>query len=210
MYWWIGSAMSPRPSYVSAAPFMPTRVPCSARGGAIEDVTIYRAHGDDPLRVAAQHGHLDRVSRAAAPQPLVELLLGRHPNAVHADDAIAAAEPGRPRGPGVVEAVDDDALAAGGRVQAQPRSGPTTRHASGGDQLVLDRHEGLERDGEVDVRRVAEAERDDADQTSLLVHERAAAPRRDRRRHEECAVEHVLPRRREAPHRLDRARRVHE
>src|SRR5262249_60708831 len=120
--------MSPRPSYVSVAPFMPRRVPRSARGGTIEDVTIHRTHGDDTLGVAAQHSDIDRVSGAAAPQPLVELLLGRHPNAVNADDAVAASEPGRPRGPGVVEAVDDDAFAAGGRGQAPAAPRPAAGH----------------------------------------------------------------------------------
>src|SRR5436309_8885285 len=180
MYRWIGSAMSPRPSYVSAAPFMPTRVPRSARGRAIERVAIHRAHGDDALVAAAAHGHLDGVAGLSAPQSLVELLLRGLAHAVHADDAVAAAKAGRARGPGVVEAVDDDAVGAARRVQPEPRPRPPARHAPGRDQLVLHGHERLDGDGQVDVRRVPQPQRDDADEAAAVVDQRAAAPRRER------------------------------
>src|SRR5215510_14869664 len=100
--------MSPRPSYVSAAPFIPARVPRSARRGTVERVAVHRAHGNDALGVATAHGHVDGVAGAAPPQPLVEFFLGRDAHAVHADDAIAAPQSRRPRGAGLVEPVDDD------------------------------------------------------------------------------------------------------
>src|SRR5262247_2031226 len=106
MYRWMGSAMSPRPSYVSAAPFIATRVPRSARRGAVERVAVHRTHGDDTLGFATAYGHVDGVAGAPPPQPLVEFFLGRDTHAIHADDAIAAPESRRPRGAGVVEPVD--------------------------------------------------------------------------------------------------------
>src|ERR671937_959399 len=168
--------MSPRPSYVSAAPFMPARVPRSARRRAIERVAVHRAHRDDVLVTAAAHGDLDGIAGPAPPEPLVELLLGGHAHAVHGDDAVAAPEAGAARRPGVVEPLDDDAVAGGAREQAEPRPGLPARHAAGRDQLVLHGEEGLDRDGQVDVRRVAESQRDDPDETPPVVDEGAAAP----------------------------------
>src|ERR671935_839409 len=130
----MGSAMSPRPSYVSAAPFMPARVPRSARRRAIERVAIHRAHRDDVLATAAAHGDLDGIARPPTPEPRVELLLRGHAHAVHADDAIAAPEAGGPRRAGLVEPVDDDAIVARARDQSEPRPGLPARHAAGRDQ----------------------------------------------------------------------------
>src|SRR5919197_5190256 len=116
MYWWMGSAMSPRPSYVSAAPFMGARVPRSARPSAVLRIAVDGAHGDHALGAAALHRHIDRVPGLPAPEPFVELLLRGDAHAVHPDDAVAATEARGARGSDLVEAVDDDALGGGDRV----------------------------------------------------------------------------------------------
>src|SRR5688572_28365462 len=108
MYWWIGSAMSPRPSYVSAAPFMNEGYRLLRR--PVQPGAIDRAHGDDPHGVVAADDHLDGVAGAASPHLLVELFLRLHADAVHADDAVALAESGALRRTGFVESVDVDAL----------------------------------------------------------------------------------------------------
>src|ERR671922_1398886 len=113
---------------------MPARVPRSARRRAIERVAVHRAHRDHMLVAAAAYGDLDGIAGTPAPEPLVELLLRGHAHAVHADDAVAAPEAGGARGPGVVEAIDDDAVGAGAREQSEPRPGSPARHATGGDQ----------------------------------------------------------------------------
>src|SRR5689334_6324026 len=210
MYWWMGSAMSPRPSYVSAAPFMGGRVPRSARRSAVLRIAVDGAYGDHALETAAPHGHVDRVAGLPAPESLVEFLLRPDTHPIDADDAVAAAEAGGARGPGLVEAFDDHALRRGGRVQPEPRPRAPARDAPRRDQLVLDRQERFERDGQVDVGRVTEPQRNDAHEPALLVDERAAAPRGYRRRHDERAIQHVLPRGGEAAHAFDRAGRVHE
>jgi len=60
------------------------------------------------------------------------------------------------------------------------------------------------------VGRVAEPERGDPDDLAALVHDGATAPLRARRRHDDRAIEHVLPVRREPPHRVHRARHLDE
>src|SRR5207247_9426840 len=67
MYWWIGSAMRPRPAYVSAAPFT-----ASSLARPVERVAVDRAHRDDAHAVAAPHRDLDRIARAPGPQLDVE------------------------------------------------------------------------------------------------------------------------------------------
>src|SRR5512134_624510 len=153
MYWWIGSAMRPRPWYVSIAPFMTPSV--SARRW-VQAVAVDRAHADDLHAVVAPHGDLDGVAGLAPPHLLVELLLRADPHAVDADDRVAAAEAGGARRPGLVEAVDHDAARVGRRVEADPRPGPAARHAARRHQLVLDRQERLGRDGQAHVRRLAQ------------------------------------------------------
>src|SRR5207248_6787352 len=136
--------------------------------------------------------------RAVLPQRLVELLLRADVDAVYADDAIAALEARARGGADRGEAVDGDAAPVRRGVEAEPRTRHATLHAPRRDQLVLHGQEALERDEEVRVRHLAEAQRADADHFAALVHERAAAPRGGRRRHDERAIEHVLPRRGEA------------
>src|SRR2546427_13157672 len=69
MYWWMGSAMRPRPWYVSAAPFTASRL---AR--PIERVPVDRGHRDDAHAVGALHRPLDQVARAPGPELEVEVL----------------------------------------------------------------------------------------------------------------------------------------
>src|SRR5919197_5096297 len=137
MYWWIGSAMRPRPSYVSAAPFMERGYRLLRR--PVQHRAIDGAHGNDAHRVFTVHRALDGVAALPPPHLLVELFLRPHADAVHADDAIALAEPGAPRGSALVESVDEDASGLRPRVQADPRSWTSAHHAAGRDDLVLDR-----------------------------------------------------------------------
>src|SRR6059058_2791208 len=84
MYWWMGSAMRPRPWYVSAAPFTASRL---AR--PIERVPVDRGHRDDAHAVGALHRHLDQVARAPGPELEVEVLARLDGHAVDADRARA-------------------------------------------------------------------------------------------------------------------------
>src|SRR2546422_180543 len=84
MYWWMGSAMRPRPWYVSAAPFTASRL---AR--PIERVPVDRGHRDDAHAVGALHRHLDQVARAPGPELEVEVLARLDGHAVDADDPVA-------------------------------------------------------------------------------------------------------------------------
>src|SRR5689334_3019408 len=129
--------MSPRPSYVSAAPFMPGRVPRSARRRRVQRVAVHRPHGDDVPEATAADGDGDRVARLASPQPLVELLLRHDGHAVHADDTITETEACGARGAAVAEALDHDTLGSRRRVQAEPRPRGPARPPPAGDQLVL-------------------------------------------------------------------------
>src|SRR6185436_521651 len=207
MYWWMGSAMRPRPWYVSAAPFMSP----SVSGARTEQaMPIDRAHGNHLHAVGAANLHLDGLTGLAAPQRLVELLLRGHALAVHADDLVATAEPGRPRGAGLVEAVHEHAALLGGGVEPEPGARPPAHHAARADQLVLHGQELLGRDGQAHVGRRAQPQRDDADDTPALVEGGAAAPRGHGRRQHERTVQHVFPEGREAPYAGERGRHVHE
>src|SRR5438067_4320787 len=135
MYWWIGSAMRPRPWYVSAAPFMGASV---SGGRAEQAMPIDGPHGDHPHAVRAAHRDLDRLAGLPPPQRLVELLLGAHADAVDADDLVPHPEAGRPRRTRLVEAVHHDPAGLGRRVEPQPRARPAAHHTAGADQLVLD------------------------------------------------------------------------
>src|SRR5205823_13990986 len=174
MYWWMGSAMRPRPWYVSAAPFMPP----SVSGARTEQaMPIDRAHRNHLHAVGAAHQHLDRLAGLAAPERLVELLLRGDADAVDADDLVAAAEAGRPRGAGLVETLHEHAAVLGGGVEPEPRTRPPADHAPGADQLVLHRQELLGGDGQAHVGRLAQPQRDDAHHAPALVEGGAAAPR---------------------------------
>src|SRR5919108_4107716 len=177
MYWWIGSAMRPRPSYVSAAPFMDRGYRLLRR--PVQERPVDGTHRDDADGVLAVDRDLDGVAGLPAPHLLVELFLCPDADAVHADDAVALSEASAPRRTGLVETVDEHAVGVRARVQADPRPRPPARHASGGDDLVLDGQEYLEGDGHVHVRRLlAEAQRHDPDELTALVHHGAAPPGR--------------------------------
>src|SRR6185369_9421804 len=179
MYRWMGSAMRPRPWYVSIAPFM--RPSVSARW-RVQAVAIDGAHADDLHPVVAPHGDVDGVAGLAPPHLLVELFLRGDVHAVDADDQVAPTEAGGPRRAGLVEAVDDDAAGPGRRVEADPRAGPAAHYAPGRQQLVLHRQEFLDGNRQAHVGRLAQAEGDDADHPPALVDGGAAAPRRHRGR----------------------------
>src|SRR4029450_10836228 len=102
MYWWMGSAMRPRPWYVSAAPFMS---PSVSGGRSEQAMSIDRAHGNHLQPVSAPHLDLDRLAGLAPPERLVEMLRRDDGHPGDSDDLVAAAESGRARGPGLVEAV---------------------------------------------------------------------------------------------------------
>src|SRR5947208_6763194 len=207
MYWWIGSAMSPRPWYVSAAPFM--RGSVSVRG-AEQAMPVDGAHGYHAHALLAAHRDLDRVAGPPPPERLVELLLRGDADAVDAHDLIALAEARRARGAGLVEAVHEHAPLLGCGVEPEPRPRPAAHHAAGRDQLVLHGQELLARDGQAHVGRLPQPQRDDPHHAAALVERGAAAPGGHRRRQHQRAVEHVLPERGEAAHGGERGGSVHE
>src|SRR5258706_4998215 len=128
MYWWMGSAIRPRPWYVSAAPFMS---PSVSGGRSEQAMPIDRAHGNHLHPVGAAHLDLDGLAGLPPPERLVELLLRGDADAVDTDDLVAAAEAGRARGPGLVEAVHEDpAVLGGGGIEPQPRPRPAAHHAA--------------------------------------------------------------------------------
>src|SRR5437773_808687 len=205
MYWWIGSAMRPRPAYVSAAPFT-----ASSLARPVERVAVDRAHRDDAHAVAAPHRDLDRIARAPGPQLDVEGLPRLDGHAVDADDPVPLEHARSRGGPERRDVADEEPAGLFVRVEPEPGARRPTDDPAGADQLVLSRHEFLDGNGEVDVRRLAKAERDEADDLAPFVHHRAPAPLRARRRDHEGAVEHVLPVRGEALDRLKLADDVHE
>src|SRR5687768_10001239 len=69
MYWWMGSAMRPRPSYVSAAPFIGRSISLS---DWVESMAVDRPDADGAHLLCPPHGDLDRVARRAPPHLLVE------------------------------------------------------------------------------------------------------------------------------------------
>src|SRR5262245_11184434 len=197
-----------RPSSRRVYPRRPVRTPRLPHGK--EAVAVDRGDGDDLHLLVALDGELDKVAGPPRPQLLVELLLRGDGYAVDPEDAIALPEPGPRRRPRRGRLADQKARGRGDGVEPEPRPRRTTCDAAGRDQLVLHRHELLDGHGQVDVRRVAEPERGDADDLAALVHDGAAAPLRAGRRHDDRPVEHVLPVRREAPNRVDRARDLDE
>src|SRR2546422_975763 len=205
MYWWMGSAMRPRPWYVSAAPFTASRL---AR--PIERVPVDRGHRDDAHAVGALHRHLDQVARAPGPELEVEVLARLDGHAVDADDPVALEHARAGGGPEGRDLADEEPAVGFHRVEPEPGAWRPAHDPARADQLVLSGHELLDGDGEVRVRRLTEPERDDTDDLAPFVDHRAPAPARARRRDHEGAVEHVLPVRREALDRLELADDVHE
>src|SRR5262245_55397127 len=203
----MGSAMRPRPWYVST-PFMAGR---SVAGDAEEAIAVDGAHGDRLEAAIALDHHLHLLLDAALPELPVELLLGVDLLAVEPRDHVAGAKAGGARGPDGRHAGDDDAPALEPlRVQAEPWTRTTARDAPFGEELVPAGQEVLDGNRQIRVRRLAEAERGHADYRARRVHERRAPERGIVGRHHEGAVEHVLPRRRERPHRLHPARGGHQ
>src|SRR5262245_22361527 len=180
---------------------MAHRAPCFHRTASAmrlladpeQTVAIDRLDLDHVDAGLALHGHADHVAGAATPELLVELLLRGDGHAVDADDTVAATEAGVARGPERRETVDDDGTVARHGVEPEPGARRTAHHAPGGEELVLHGDEAFDGNGDVDVRRVAEPQRGDADDAASRVDDRAAAPRVDGRSDDEGAVEHVLP-----------------
>src|SRR5207302_7368155 len=163
-----------------------------------EAVAVDRGHRDGADLVVALDAELDEVAGAARPELLVELFLGGDRDAVDLQDPIALAEPGARGGPDGGELADEETRGHGDGVETEPRPRRPAGDPAGVDQLVLHRHELLDGDREVHVWGLAEPERRDPDQLTPVVHDGAAAPLRARRRHDDRAVEHVFPVRRES------------
>src|SRR6266545_5306448 len=153
MYWWIGSAMSPRPWYVLAAPFMGTILP---RRGPEHGVTVHGLDGDRLRDVAAPDADRHRISRATLPEPRVELLLRADGRAVDLEDLVVLPESGRPGRPVRREAGHQDPAVRHGGVEPEPRA-RRTAHPPQADQIVFPRHELLHRDHQVLLGLAAEA-----------------------------------------------------
>src|SRR5204863_8109986 len=116
MYWWMGSAMRPRPWYVSAAPFTASRlVP------PVERVAVDRGHFDDAHAVVTPHRHVDQVARAPGPELGVELRLGLDGHPVHPDDPVASHDARARRGPEGRDLADEEPAVGLDRVEAEPR-----------------------------------------------------------------------------------------
>src|SRR6059036_1100785 len=115
MYWWMGSAMRPRPWYVSAAPFTASRL---AR--PIERVPVDRGHRDDAHEVGALHRHLDQVARAPGPELEVEVLARLDGHAVDADDPVALEHARAGGGPEGRDLADEEPAVGFHRVEPQP------------------------------------------------------------------------------------------
>src|SRR2546425_8544405 len=196
----MGSAMRPRPWYGSSAPFIEEE--SNVRTGLphwIQPVAVDRGHRDDVDLAVALAGELDEVAGAPGPELLVELFLRGDGHAVDAQDAIALTKPGPRRRPNRRQLADHEALGQLDSVEPEPRPRRPARDPAGRDQLVLHEHELLDGDRQVHVGRVTEPERGDPHDLAALVHDGAAAPLRARRGHDDRAVEHVLPVRREPP-----------
>ena len=117
-------------------------------------------------------------------------------------------KPAGPAGPtGLTPITTTPRAGEGLRVEPEPGPGAAARHAARGEQLVPAGEELLDGDGEVGEGALAQTERGDADHGAGAVDERAAAEGRVGGRHHERAIEHVLPRRRVALHRLHAGRR---
>src|SRR5207245_2919051 len=138
MYWWMGSAMRPRPAYVSAAPFTASRL---AR--PVERVAVDRAHRDDAHAVATLHRDLDRVARAPGPQLDVEGLPRLDGHAVDADDPVTLEHARSRGGPAGRHLADEEPAGRLVRVEPEPGARRPAHDPAGADQLVLSRHEFL-------------------------------------------------------------------
>src|SRR6266849_2104667 len=203
----MGSAMSPRPWYVST----PRMRRSSAVAGAVDAVAIHGAHRDGLEALVAEDHELDLLAYPSRPEAPVEFLLGRDLLAIDADDDVALTEagaPGRPRGRHAGD--HDPAPRALLRVETEPWPRRAALHPPLGEQLVFARKEFLDGNGQVHDGGLSEPQRRDADDRPRLIHEGGAPEGGVVRGDEERAVEHVLPGGRERANRLHAALRDHE